>query len=144
MFAVSAINALGNLIQIPGWIFPATAVPAPDEAWGGMVAYTAAGISCIVTVFTIRCVGGNALRKPDDPLAVNLTGLLDANPVKIVILPRMLFQPVPALSHALAMTASGFAPTCSARYPASPCPSRCIACLLSDAPHCPASEFQVA
>lgn len=100
--------ALGNLVQIPGWIFLAAAVLTLGEVWGGAITYIAASISCIITFFTIRFVGGNALRKPDSPLAVNLPGRLDAHPVKTVILLRMLFQTVPALNYTLAMSGVRF------------------------------------
>lgn len=100
--------ALGNLIQIPGWVFLAAAVLTLGEVWGGIVAYIAAIISCIITFFTIRFVGGNALRKLDNPLAVNLLGRLDAHPVKTVILLRIMFQTVPALNYTLAMSGVRF------------------------------------
>ena len=100
--------ALGNLIQIPGWIFLAAAVLTLGEMWGGVVTYIAASISCIVTFFTIRFVGGNALRKLDSKLAVNLLSRLDAHPVKSIMLLRMLFQTIPALNYTLAMSGVRF------------------------------------
>lgn len=100
--------ALGNLIQIPGWIFLAAAVLTLGQLWGGVVTYIAASISCVVTFFTIRFVGGNALRQLDSRLAVNLLGRLDAHPVKSILLLRMLFQTVPALNYTLAMSGVRF------------------------------------
>ena len=100
--------ALGNLIQIPGWIFLAAAVLALGEWWGGVVTYIAACISCILTFFIIRLVGGNALRKLDSALAVNLLSRLDAHPIKSILLLRMLFQTVPALNYTLAMSGVRF------------------------------------
>ena len=100
--------ALGNLIQIPGWIFLAAAVLALGQWWGGVVTYIAACISCVVTFFTIRFVGGNALRKLDSTLAVNLLSRLDAHPIKTILLLRMLFQTVPALNYTLAMSGVRF------------------------------------
>ncbi|MFD2271350.1 hypothetical protein ACFS07_10105 [Undibacterium arcticum] len=43
---------LGNLIQIPGWIFLAAAVLALGRTWGGMASYVAAVVSCTVTFFS--------------------------------------------------------------------------------------------
>lgn len=100
--------ALGNLIQIPGWIFLAAAVLTLGELWGGVVTYIAATLSCVATFFTIRFVGGNALRKLDSTLAANLLGRLDAHPVKSILLLRMLFQTVPALNYTLAMSGVRF------------------------------------
>lgn len=95
---------LGNLIQIPGWIFLAAAVLTLGEFWGGVATYIAASISCVVTFFTLRLVGGNALRKLDSPLAVSLLSRLDAHPIKSIFLLRMLFQTIPALNYTLAMS----------------------------------------
>lgn len=100
--------ALGNLIQIPGWIFLAAAVLTLGEFWGGVVTYIAACVSCILTFFTIRLVGGNALRKLDSTLAVKLLNRLDTHPVKNILLLRMLFQTVPALNYTLAMSGVRF------------------------------------
>jgi uncharacterized membrane protein YdjX (TVP38/TMEM64 family) len=73
--------ALGNPIQIPGWVFLAAAVPALGQVWGGAVTYIAACLSCIVTFFTIRFVGGDALRQLDSKVAASLLSRLDARPV---------------------------------------------------------------
>ena len=100
--------ALGNLVQIPGWIFLAAAVLTLGEWWGGVITYVAACISCILTFFTIRLVGGNALRKLDSALAARLLSRLDADPVKNILLLRILFQTVPALNYALAMSGVRF------------------------------------
>jgi uncharacterized membrane protein YdjX (TVP38/TMEM64 family) len=50
--------SLGNLIQIPGWIFLAAAVLTLGKTWGGVATYVAASLSCIITFLTIRMVGG--------------------------------------------------------------------------------------
>lgn len=99
---------LGNLIQIPGWIFLAAAVLALGELWGGIATYIAACVSCVVTFLTIRGLGGNALRKLVSPVAVKLFGRLDAHPIKSILLLRMLFQTLPALNYSLAMSGVGF------------------------------------
>jgi uncharacterized membrane protein YdjX (TVP38/TMEM64 family) len=46
--------SLGNLIQIPGWVFLAAAVLALGRTWGGVATYVAASTSCVLTFFTIR------------------------------------------------------------------------------------------
>lgn len=99
---------LGNLIQIPGWIFLAAAVLALGKLWGGVATYVAACVSCVVIFFTIRFLGGDALRKLDSGVAVRLLRHLDAHPVRNILLLRMLFQTVPALNYALAMSGVPF------------------------------------
>ncbi len=102
------VFALGNLVQIPGWVFLAAAVLTLGQVWGGVVTYVAACISCVVTFFTIRFVGGDALRQLDSKIAVRLLHRLDAHPVKSILLLRMLFQTVPALNYTLAMSGVRF------------------------------------
>jgi len=103
-----ALFALGNLIQIPGWIFLAAAVLTLGRMWGGVVTYVAAVVSCALTFVTIRAVGGDALRLIKNRTAVRLLGRLDAHPVSSVVLLRTLFQTAPALNYALAMSGIGF------------------------------------
>ena len=100
--------ALGNLIQIPGWIFLAAAVLTLGRTWGGVATYVAAVFSCVVTFFSIRFMGGNALRLLKNKMAVRLLRKLDAHPVGSIVVLRMLFQTVPALNYALALSGVRF------------------------------------
>jgi uncharacterized membrane protein YdjX (TVP38/TMEM64 family) len=100
--------SLGNLVQIPGWVFLASAVLALGRTWGGVVTYVAATSSCICTFFTIRFVGGDALRQLNSKVAAKILSRLDAQPVRSIVLLRVLFQTVPALNYALAMSGVKF------------------------------------
>ena len=100
--------SLGNLIQIPGWIFLAAAVLTLGQLWGGVVTYVAAVVSCALTFQTIRALGGDALRQIKNRLAVRILGELDARPIGSVALLRLLFQTAPALNYALSMSGIGF------------------------------------
>lgn len=102
------VFVLGNLVQIPGWVFLAAAVLTLGQFWGGVVTYIAACISCVVTFFAIRLVGGDALRQLDSKLAASLLRHLDARPVSSVVLLRALFQTVPALNYTLALSGIRF------------------------------------
>ncbi|MHB9119277.1 MAG: TVP38/TMEM64 family protein [Burkholderiales bacterium] len=102
------VFSLGNLIQIPGWIFLAAAVLALGKTWGGVATYTAASVSCILTFLTIRFIGGDALRQIKNKTAARILRQLDARPIKSVVLLRMLFQTVPALNYALALSGVKF------------------------------------
>ena len=75
---------------------------------GGVVTYIAASVSCIVTFFTIRLLGGDALRQLDSKVAACLLSRLDAHPVASVMLLRVLFQKVPVLNYTLAVSGVRF------------------------------------
>jgi uncharacterized membrane protein YdjX (TVP38/TMEM64 family) len=100
--------SLGNLIQIPGWVFLAAAVLTLGRAWGGMVTYVAAVVSCVLTFATIRTLGGDALRLLENRLAMRILRELDAHPIASVVLLRLFFQTAPALNYALAMSGTTF------------------------------------
>jgi uncharacterized membrane protein YdjX (TVP38/TMEM64 family) len=99
-----ALFSLGNLIQIPGWVFLAAAVLTLGRLWGGIATYIAAVTSCLFTFLTIRALGGDALRLLTNRVAVRILRELDAHPIGCVALLRVLFQTVPALNYALAMS----------------------------------------
>ncbi len=99
-----ALFSVGNLIQIPGWVFLAAAVLTLGQFWGGIATYLAASVSCLVTFVLIRLLGGNALRSFEGPLARRIFARLDTHPVQSVALLRLVFQTVPALNYALAMS----------------------------------------
>ena len=99
---------VGNLVQIPGWIFLAAAVLALGKTWGGLATYIAATISCLFTFLTIRFVGGDAIRAVKNRYALKILRGLDAHPIKSIALLRILFQTVPALNYALALSGVKF------------------------------------
>ncbi len=100
--------SLGNLIQIPGWLFLAAAVLTLGAGWGGLVTYVAASLSCILTFLLIRTIGGDALRAVPHPLAARILAQLDQHPLRSVFWLRVLFQTVPALNYALALSGIRF------------------------------------
>ena len=100
--------ALGNLVQIPGWLFLAAAVLTLGRSMGGLATYVAASISCVVTFLLIRMLGGDALRRLDSRIAERIFRHLDARPITSIVLLRVLFQTVPALNYALAMSGVKF------------------------------------
>ena len=102
------VFALGNLIQIPGWLFLAAAVLALGRTWGGLATYVAASISCVISFLIIRCVGGDALRQLDSRIVGRILARLDAHPIPSIALSRVLFQTLPALNYALAMSGVRF------------------------------------
>jgi uncharacterized membrane protein YdjX (TVP38/TMEM64 family) len=96
--------SLGNLIQIPGWIFLAAAVLALGQVMGGLATYVAASVSCLATFLLIRWLGGDALRQIENKTVVKMLSRLDARPLQSIVLARIVFQTLPALNYALAMS----------------------------------------
>ncbi len=108
LLAFVALFALGNLIQIPGWIFLASAVLALGKLSGGVATYIAASTSCIVTFVAVRSIGGNALQQLENKTATRLLSHLHARPVGVIVALRTLFQTLPALNYSLALSGVGF------------------------------------
>lgn len=103
----TALFCLGNLAQIPGWIFLAAAVLALGQMAGGIATYFAASVSCLVVLLVVRLIGGDALRKLDNTLAKRILAHLDRHPLASVWLLRVLFQTAPPLNYSLALSGVG-------------------------------------
>ena len=95
--------SLGNLLLIPGWVFLASAVYVFGVPLGGLATYAAACVSCVVTFLVIRL-----LRRLKNPLALRIFRQLDTAPLRSVVTLRMLFQTLPALNGALALSGIRF------------------------------------
>jgi uncharacterized membrane protein YdjX (TVP38/TMEM64 family) len=95
---------VGNILQVPGWIFLAAAVFAFGRVQGGLVTYVAACLSCLFTFAAIRLVGGNVAATLKSPIAQRLLAQLHAHPLRNVLILRTLFQTLPALNYALALS----------------------------------------
>lgn len=100
--------AIGNLVQIPGWLFLAAAVLVLGRLGGAVVTYVAASTSCAFTFVTVRWVGGDAVHQLNSKLATRLLARLHANPVRSMVLLRTLFQTLPALNYTLALSGIRF------------------------------------
>lgn len=108
LLAFVLLFCLGNLAQIPGWIFLASAVLVFGRGAGGMVTYISAVTSCAITFLTVRFMGGAALCQFDNKLATRLLDQLQAHPVRNIIVLRTIFQTLPALNFTLALSGTGF------------------------------------
>lgn len=108
MLLFAVLFSVGNLVQIPGFIFLAAAVATLGAFEGAAVSYLAAVISCSVTYWVIRTIGGDALRKLESPFAQKILATLDTNPIKSIILLRTFFQTAPALNYTLALSGINF------------------------------------
>lgn len=100
--------SLGNLVQIPGWIFLASAVLVLGKLYGGLLTYVAASISCALTFLSVRFVGGDTVQQLRSKLAQRLVSQLHAHPIRNIVLLRTVFQTLAALNYALALSGIGF------------------------------------
>lgn len=98
----------GNLIHIPGMLFLAAAILALGQMWGGLVTYVAAVVASGVTFFTVRYVGGDALGQLSNTTAQRILAHLHGRPIRSVFLLRLLFQTLPAINYALALSGVRF------------------------------------
>lgn len=103
-----AMFAIGNIIQIPGWIFLAAAVLALGKVSGGLVTYLAANISCLLTYLLVEFLGKDALRGLTNPLALKLFSGLDKYPIRTVFALRLFFQTLPIVNYGLALSGVKF------------------------------------
>lgn len=108
LLAFVVLFSIGNLIQIPGWIFLAAAVLTLGKTSGGLATYVAASTSCVVTFLVIKTIGGDFLRQLDNKLAIRIFQRLDAHPIRSIAVLRTLFQTAPALNYALALSGIKF------------------------------------
>ncbi|NJM43475.1 MAG: VTT domain-containing protein [Brachymonas sp.] len=108
LLAFVALFTFGNLIQLPGWLFLASAVLVLGPLWGGIVTYLAACVACALTFLFVRALGGAALRRLQSPLAQRLLARLDAQPIRSIVMLRILFQTLPALNYSLALSGLRF------------------------------------
>ena len=99
---------VGNLVQIPGWLFLAAAVLILGRLGGAVVTYVAASTSCAFTFLTVRWVGGDAVRQLNSKLATKLLIQLHARPIRSMVVLRTLFQTLPALNYTLALSGIPF------------------------------------
>jgi uncharacterized membrane protein YdjX (TVP38/TMEM64 family) len=98
------IFCAGELVHVPGVVFVAAAVVAYGRASGGLLAFVGAVIALSVSFIVVRAIGGTPLRAIRLPLARRLLSQLDAHPVRIVFLLRLLLWMAPPLNYALALS----------------------------------------
>ena len=99
---------IGNLLYVPGLVFLVGAVYALGKEWGGVATFSAAMCSAMVSFVLIRSVGGPALRSFNNKWADKIFAHLDKRPILSITLLRLLFQTLPALNYALALSGVRF------------------------------------
>ncbi len=108
LLVFALLFTLGNLVQVPGWIFLASAVLVLGRWEGGVATYVAASVSCAVTFLMVRWIGGNAVGRMEHPLVARMVARLQSQPIRSVVALRTVFQTLAALNYTLAMSGIGF------------------------------------
>jgi uncharacterized membrane protein YdjX (TVP38/TMEM64 family) len=108
IFLFVLLFSVGNLIQVPGWIFLAASVLVLGRLNGAIVTYTAAIVSCAITFISVRWVGQNAIENLQGKWSEKLIGTLNRNPIRNTIYLRLVFQTLAALNYTLALTSIKF------------------------------------
>ena len=103
-FAFLAVFAVGELVHVPGMAFIAAALLAYGPLLGSAAGLAGTLVSLTVTFFVVRGVGGQPLGDVQRPLLRRALAQLDARPVLTIAVLRVLFQMLPALNYALAMS----------------------------------------
>lgn len=105
LLTFTGLFAVANLMHIPGGVFLTAAVLAFGPVVGGGLTYVVANVACLLTFFVIRALGGaDALRGIDNKIARRIFARLDAHPLRSVIVLRLIFQTMPTLNYALALS----------------------------------------
>ncbi len=103
-----ALFVLGNLLHVPGLIFLVSAVLVLGRLEGGLATYLAASLSCTITFLLVRWAGGNAIETLPYAFAQRRLAQLHRFPLSTTVLLRTLFQTLPTLNYALALSGMRF------------------------------------
>ena len=101
---------IGNILQIPGWIFLAAAIYTLGIFNGYLLTLAAALTSVVFGYYFIKFFGGSAIRRLDSNFVNKLLSKLDKYPIRTNILLRTCFQTAPQLNYSLALSGAKFKP----------------------------------
>ena len=98
------VFAVGELAHIPGVVFVAAAALAYGRLAGGMVGYAGAVFSVAVSFWVVRTIGGKALAAIERPWVRRILDRLESQPIRVIVILRLLLWMAPPLNYALAMS----------------------------------------
>ncbi len=100
--------AIGELAHVPGLVFVAAAALAYGRLWGGVVGYLGALTSVIVSFWVVRAVGGQMLAQISHPRVRRILDRLESQPIRVIVILRLVLWMAPPLNYALAMSGVRF------------------------------------
>lgn len=99
---------VGNILQIPGWLFLAASIITLGQWTGYLLTLVAAVTSAVVGFYIINLIGKDSLRKIKWQWVKKALQKMDQQPIRVNILLRIVFQTAPPLNYALAMSGVKF------------------------------------
>lgn len=100
--------SIGNILQIPGWIFLGSSIYVLGKMNGYCLTLIAAIVSVSFSYFLIKLLGGSSLRLIENKWVVKLLAKMDEFPIRINIFLRLIFQTAPPLNYSLALSGVSF------------------------------------
>ena len=100
--------SVGQLLYIPGFVFVAVAGLVYGPVWGSVASIVAATISVGVSFFIVRTIGGQPLTQVTQPFAKKWLDRLEEQPVRSMIVIRLLLWAIPPVNYTLAMSGVSF------------------------------------
>ena len=98
------IFTLANFLNVPGWIFLATSMYMIGRVNGAILTYFAAVTSCTFSYYVIGLLGGDAIRELRFEWARKMLAEVDKHPIRNIVILRTIFQTLPPLNYALALS----------------------------------------
>lgn len=99
-----AVFAGGEFIHIPGMVFVVAGILVYGKGIGVGLAWLASVVSVGFSFLVVRYLGGTPLGNVEKPWLKRMLGQLDARPIRIVAVLRLVLWLAPALNYALALT----------------------------------------
>jgi uncharacterized membrane protein YdjX (TVP38/TMEM64 family) len=106
--AFIGLFVVGQILQVPGFVFVATAVYAWGSVLGGPLALLGAVIAVNVNFMMLKTLGGSALRAIDRPRLTRMLERLDRRPMTVMITARVIFMTSPVVTTTLALSGVSF------------------------------------
>lgn len=100
--------SIGNIIQVPGWIFLGASILALGSVQGYFLTLAAAYISCTISFLMISYFGKGALKEISLAWVQRILLKIETDPVKVNIVLRLVFQTAPPLNYTLALSGVSF------------------------------------
>ena len=100
--------AVGQLLYIPGFVFVAVAGLAYGPIWGSVASIVAATVSVGVSFVIVRTIGGQPLKEIKQPFLKKWLDRLEEQPLRSMIVIRLVLWAIPPVNYTLAMSGVGF------------------------------------